>query len=520
MNDLPDKDFLAHFPPKVSQAMVDYARDVAFSWSRYIFTRRQGKQQYGYCTHCQKEFKTEKLKHNDRVNCPECGSSCLVRSSGISRKRLIDEAYFVWYDRSGVDPNTIVATGVYAVRDYRGNYYRVEIQFETAAMYVFEPGKPRMIKRSVYYSEEKDYCMVGRWEKCRSVYSIFNQGHIANIPSTYTRDRIKKLVQSTPFQYSTWEEYNHEDMTRFFALYAKSPCIEYLTKLGMTDLVEAKLRGYNTMGAINWRGKTLLKVLKLSKQEFNEIRKRKLHVSFFLLHILQTSRKLGWGLSLDDALEIEAWDSGYGHYFKDFVKLTVYAPAKKILAYMTKQYKKDKKQYYQKASVLITWRDYISDAIKLEMDVTSEQVLFPKSAWNAHQNTIKQIQIKADEELKRQVAERNAKLKNYRFKYKGLLIRAAATADELIEEGKALNHCVGGYARRHANGECTILFIRKASEPDKPFFTVEVRGDHIVQIQGHSNKQQPTADVWEFVEAFKAQKLTKKKPKSRVKIPA
>lgn len=57
-----------------------------------------------------------------------------------------------------------------------------------------------------------------------------------------------------------------------------------------------------------------------------------------------------------------------------------------------------------------------------------------------------------------------------------------------MNEGKALSHCVGGYADRHAKGVLTILFIRKNGDLDTPFYTMEVSVDyHIVQCRGYRN---------------------------------
>jgi hypothetical protein len=107
-------------------------------------------------------------------------------------------------------------------------------------------------------------------------------------------------------------------------------------------------------------------------------------------------------------------------------------------------------------------------------------------------------------------------LEKFRFEHNGYLIRAASSAEEIIEEGKVLMHCVGGYADRHANGETNILLIRKISDPDKPYFTMEVKANQIIQTQGFKHVL-PTGDVKEFVAAFKAEKLEKKPAKSKTK---
>lgn len=59
---------------------------------------------------------------------------------------------------------------------------------------------------------------------------------------------------------------------------------------------------------------------------------------------------------------------------------------------------------------------------------------------------------------------------------------------DIINEGASLNHCVGGYLESVASGYKTILFLRKVSEPDKSFYTIEVGNSNIIQIHGNRNK--------------------------------
>lgn len=60
---------------------------------------------------------------------------------------------------------------------------------------------------------------------------------------------------------------------------------------------------------------------------------------------------------------------------------------------------------------------------------------------------------------------------------------------ELIDEGDALHHCVGTYAERHSKGECSILLIRRAEEPDKPWFTLNlnIRAGNVTENRGSRN---------------------------------
>lgn len=62
----------------------------------------------------------------------------------------------------------------------------------------------------------------------------------------------------------------------------------------------------------------------------------------------------------------------------------------------------------------------------------------------------------------------------YAFAADGLLIRPAASQQELTDEGNALHHCVSTYGKKHANGKTAIFFIRRKNMPRKSFYTLEL----------------------------------------------
>lgn len=86
------------------------------------------------------------------------------------------------------------------------------------------------------------------------------------------------------------------------------------------------------------------------------------------------------------------------------------------------------------------------------------------------------------EERNRKEREQRAKLnkvkiefrKTLEFEDKDYLIRLPVDKNEIVKEGMELHHCVGSYTERHETGDATIMLLRKKSEPDKPFYTIEV----------------------------------------------
>lgn len=93
-----------------------------------------------------------------------------------------------------------------------------------------------------------------------------------------------------------------------------------------------------------------------------------------------------------------------------------------------------------------------------------------------------------DEEYRKRIEKNNKARFTMEYAEENFLIRLPKTVDEIRQEGAALHHCVGGYAYRHANGETTILFLRKTEAPNTSFYTIEVNNGSVVQIHGFCNK--------------------------------
>jgi hypothetical protein len=380
-------------------------------------------------------------------------------------------------------------------------------------------GTKGFFKSWAYYSYQDKKIIIGDYDQAKSIYSLWNNEHIGHINSTYSRESIEAAVAGTPFQYSTWQSYDYQDMTEFFGLYSKYPCIEYLTKLGMGNLVTGKLRGEPTYGVIHWRGKDLFQVLKISKQELHEIKRLKKRVTFYFLKIVQTSKKEKWGLTL---LEIQDFEKSFQEcYFDDLLNLASFSSMKDVLNYINRQLSiSEGTKYSYKSSVVMDWRDYIRECIELGKNLKRHSILFPKNLRQAHKKTKELLDIRADAITDRKIIDKAKILKKqFYFEFKGLFIRPAADFDELILEGKELQHCAADYAKRYGKGETNIFFIRRLNEPEKPFYTVELMNNLVRQVRGFDNCD-PDDTVKEFMEAFKKEKLGSTTSKEKVKKPA
>lgn len=496
------EDILSHVPVEICEDIRDYVSNTVLIQSRYLIVWREKKEQFGFCTHCQKESIYTSLIHGDQALCANCASWCVVKSKGRGRKHLIDDGYFVWFSKSVKDSDSITARGFYVQRNYSEDYENVETAYVMTAVYIFGGGESRMVNRPIWRPNES-------WDIRKKIFAE-SLSSMASKNCFLSVESVEKAVADTPFQYSTWEKYIRRlDLLLFFDAAAKYPCVEYLTKLGLSEFVKAKVNGLRTFSAINWRGKTLLSVLKVSKQDLNAIRADGFAIDLVTLRLFQIAKSDGMKISIAGAREIsEVLGGEYG--FSVFQKIRKFAKLNKISNYVKKQFlRKNTNHYNSGAQVLIAWRDYLSDCVELEMDVKDGSILFPANLHKAHQETIKKIKVKADEVLSAKVRKRLPLLEKFEFESEGMFIRPAADSEELIQEGNALKHCVGRYAEQYAEGKTDLFVIRKISEPDTPFYTLEIRGGRITQVYGLRNRL-PKKEVQAFVDAFEAEKLKNK----------
>lgn len=514
------KEYLKHFGKKlITKEIEKFAIEEALKHSRYMFIERRGKerysydplteekirlgkQQYGYCTYCNKEYETEGLKHNQKTICPGCGSKVEVKSSGISRKYLYDRAYFIHYEKSKIDNNAIVAKGIYVSRDYSGDYKSIVNNYNVEALYIFKIKNSIMLTKSFWNMEKREYS----WGKRQKVFPLnYFSGiiHRTNIAS------IEEAIKDTPYQYSMYKDYLNysEDSLKYFELFSKYPRIEDLTKLGFRDLIETKLYNMPNYNVINWRGKTVFKMLKINKTELKELREFNGRKSAYFLKLYQLNSKEKNKLSLDELKNLEMQTEHNPNKLQEILKYTTMYKASK---YIKKQEELYIKKFYRAfLGVIHDWVDYLKDCKKLELDIKKESVLFPRDLYKAHQNTIKQVKYQADKLLDEKMKKREEVVnKKYYFEDEDYIIRSVSSTKEIIEEGKILNHCVGGYADRHARGETNILLIRKKKNVDRPYYTMEIIKDRIIQVRGKRNCD-PGKKLNKFLDKFKALKIEK-----------
>lgn len=264
-----------------------------------------------------------------------------------------------------------------------------------------------------------------------------------------------------------------------------------------------RTRGVPKLAEINWKEKRPAKMLGLTGEEFRFCRKFKWTPEE--LQFYRLCREKGIRLRIpEDLTDCKAAGLHWCRWTIEKERV----PLLRTVRYLKRQSTKDRRA---DGRIL---DDYWSIAKSEGYDLSDEHVRFPKDLVRAHDRVLEERRAREEARREREKAERNETLRTafaerlealapLAWQQGGILIRPCAAPEELDAEGKTLNHCVATYKDKHASGKSAIFFVRKASEPDKPWYTLELKLDDftVIQNRGKCNCAR-TKDVEAFEKAW------------------
>lgn len=143
-------------------------------------------------------------------------------------------------------------------------------------------------------------------------------------------------------------------------------------------------------------------------------------------------------------------------------------------------------------------------------DMKNKSNLYPKCFMKAHDKKSKEYASFKEKKNKEQREQFDRMLHRLQkeaglaealnLHNNGFFIRLPRVLDEIKREGETLGHCVATYVDKVAERKTLIFFIRRESEPDKPFFTLEWKGA-VIQCYGYRHCK-PTPELNKFIRLF------------------
>lgn len=290
----------------------------------------------------------------------------------------------------------------------------------------------------------------------------------------YPNNWQSELKNNRDIKYLTLPRIQRQDISRIYKYRYE---IEYLQKIGNKRLAKnimftGKLPYgkdyYSTVDMTiinkNWLKKNK-SLLKNSDKSFNEI----------MIELYLQKRNIKMIDNIDRLV-----------HYKQLKKLPNEINLRKFINYLEEQ--KFSFDYYL---------DYIYMLQELETPLTSDLVIFPKDIRKAHDDLVSVIGKLKRELEEKEYEKRQKSLQKYEQEIDEFMFLVPKDLQEIVNEGNALHHCVGGkhYLDNHTKGNTNIIFIRQKDEVEKPYFTLEYKNQHVAQVQGKYNRETVPDDL-------------------------
>ena len=227
-----------------------------------------------------------------------------------------------------------------------------------------------------------------------------------------------------------------------------------------------------------------------------------------MLGISRQSFKHGFGWTCEDFREYKFWkftfenvtEEDFGDWLGFFEGPTLHSLAislsdyddgynyKKVINYLIDQ------EFFDDANVTAqTWIDYRE---MLDGGEHTYREIFPKNLRQAHDDLVERTEAEKQSKYEAKFTELAEKYSALEWTNGDLCIRIAQNEQELIDEGKVLHHCVGGYGHKHASESDVIFFVRHYRRPERSYYTLDINMTEAVpfevQLHGYRNELYPS----------------------------
>lgn len=338
-------------------------------------------------------------------------------------------------------------------------------------------------------------------------------------------DNLPEALKGTAWQYSGIRELQEKCWPKnipvldYLYVYPEAEYLEYFSKTGMTNLArDAIWHAYTFKTRLNTQKTRPEEILQVRKQDVRTLIKH--NGGEEMLCVLQEMNLTGTELSEEDLLHYVTLFGRETRHLNPPAGITLHRALKYFKKQTQKAFDKDKwnHRYTKQEAMLMLerslwrdWGDYLNWLHVFQPHCTDEYYLLPPDLVKAHDMLLEMIQSrrKKEEEARRKKQEKavNRLLSEMRqtggmaMQARGLLIRLPKDMDEIKREGELQHHCVATYIDRVERRQTLILFVRKISDPDTPFYTLEWKDGKVAQCRGMRNADM-TPEVKTFVAAF------------------
>lgn len=489
---------------EIPENFEKFCREHTPHYAYYRYERKE-RNKKAVCSCCKKEFPVSEPRHMKRVICKSCGREVILKAY---KKAPVSE----WNE-----------TNVEMIQKYEDGiilrYFRVRQQVHKELVMEKVNGVTvhiEEVRRDIYKDEKMkqvyryEYGLYkNRQERWKYLENLFRA------PALIYTDNLAEELKGTAWEHCRIELMEGLEFctANYIERYIKNKWFEYAAKKGLTRILQdaASIQhSYTYEKEFNKNGKTLNEVLKVEKQDMQLLVDTNAGINE--LRYIRDKREKKEKIQKDAISRVGQLADTIGYvrlksamrYVKE-LKFANYITKNQTLAAVTVKEK------------MTLWEDYINLALKLNYDMKNSMVLYPRNLKQEHDAVVELYNEKQNAAKMERLRKGYKKIKSmekelqekYAFEDKDMFIRAPHDAAEIVREGQVLHHCVGGYIDKVEAGQTIILFMRKKEEPEKPYYTIEVKDGKVKQWYGEYNNARETKTEKEkkFIRKFIKERL-------------
>ena len=441
-------------------------------------TRREN-----FCLNCGTVFQDEVRHEFERKTCPNCGytqeDTYDYRYNDLNREICYisqkgDDTLFLRIVR-----NRYSFDDVWNVTTKSDEEYRCIILMQPEK----EPEIHFMVKEG--YGEDRYWVDKKKYASDKIRHNVQEPQYIGGIPLLKYSALKNFLEVKQPG--NGYESPTFRDLISFIRFEKTYPVVEQICKRGIVRALAAELEYLSSHGIFRCMDLRCTKVPEALKM--SEFFVKMLVGENGTDYALETLQQL---YTLDPNMRKEdyAWIRENGLRAEEIARIFAETPMTMMRLCEYLEHVRIN-QCFDPKQAINDWCDYLRAAKTIDVDLTDNKAKYPSSLKREHDRaTAKQrliLDAKKDEFFQAET-ERYGKL--YSYENDEYMIIPPANMKDLFEEGRKLSHCVGSYSDRIIRGESCIMFVRKVSEPEKPYFTIEVNqhNSYVVQLRGLANR--------------------------------
>lgn len=484
---------------------------------------------HGYCTYCGKEVQLkEKPRHNKKGRCPRCRHEITYKANGRFT-HFSTNTFNIYLIQNR--PDGFMVREFWASRNYlKGTEPELRCSEERRLVYSRD-----LELRQYYWGFYKNRNM--RWIRGTPPSSYYGYGYYWYQRCGHSGRIYGKTLQTLPQKDQrlmglvSWlrEKKLNAMPEEYLDILCDVPQVEQIAKAELPQLLhECTMHSSAVRPYIKMRDTgSLTKALGLDAQRLQRL--RKYNGGVLQLGWLQYEKSSGRPIPE----EILSW------FFQEKVSTQTLRfilgkmTAVQIHNYIRRQMRENK---MTSNGVLNTWADYLSMAEQLDIDTNDEIIYRVKLLCQRHDELVVRCKqkdsVKQAEETQKKYPKVDKicqSLKKYEYEDQKFTVLAPSGILDIIVEGRMLNHCVDSSQRywdRIQRHETYILFLRRASAPELPYYTLEVEPNGTVrQTRTKFDRQDDDIGVvkkflkgWQKVIAERLTKQDRKRAKISSKL--